>query len=111
MKTTDMVHVTVKTSSPWQPARIQSPRLLRLQIVVSRNSGVTLGKSKGLELNKHPSELWLKHTNTHTHTHRQTNTHTYQELLSVHKHVILGNVDPVPGQSQDQLVEGRLVCA
>ncbi len=36
---------------------------------------------------------------------------TYQELLSVHKHMILGNVYAVPGQSQDQLIEGRRVCA
>ena len=46
-----------------------------------------------------------------THTHTQTHKNTYQELLSIHKHMILGNVDPVPGQSQDQLIEGSRVCA
>lgn len=58
------------------------------------------------ELSKHPWKLWLTHTKN-----RQTNIQTYQELLSVHKHMILGNVYAVPGQSQDQLIEGRRVCA
>lgn len=34
---------------------------------------------------------------------------TYQELLAVDKHVVLGDVDSVPGQSEDQLVKGRRV--
>lgn len=78
-------------------------RLCRLKTVVGRDSGVILGESKGLQLKLDKANI-SESCDTHTHT------HTYQELLSVHKHMILGNVYTVPGQSQDQLIEGRCVC-
>lgn len=69
-----------------------------LSTVVGGDSGVIVGKSKGLELILGKANKAVAHTQTRKKD-TQINMQTYQELLSVHKNMILGNVNTVPGQS------------